>query len=776
MVFLCLMTNYVFSQKTTGKIYDAFTKEALVGAQIQFLTATQNGTISNADGNFELKTINENLMLKISCIGYISQEVKALNNLVIALQPNTQELESVVVTANRGTSLRSESPMAISQLSAKLIDETKANQAFEILNKTPGVMVSSLGNEQHFMSIRQPMGTSPYYLYLEDGLPMRPLGIFNHNAMLEINQFTLSSIEVVKGPVSSIYGPEAVGGAVNFVMQKPTIVPTAKIGFQVDNWGFRRLQFGAGAKIKKIGFYIGGLSSKQTNSWMTNSDYTKTAINARLEYYFSSNTRLIGSLVYGKYFSEMSGSIDSVAFYNKQYKSIANFAYRKSDSYRTRFTLEHDWNKHTKSFLTLFYRNNKLGQNPAYAIRWDPVLSTKNDPQKAKGEVNSNDFESIGAVSQHSISFEPLKSKIILGTVFDHTINDFYAYFLALKANLNTGNKSVANYEIIKERPDSMLVNYNGIINNFATYAQYDLEPLKNLHLSLGIRYDVMHLSYSNYINNTNGKIAYKCFTPKIGATYNLNKNTGFYGNYAQGFSPPSLTAIFRPKPNTQPVEFYTNLKPAYFDNYEIGAWATILQNTIKLDIALYLMKGKNELLNIRQSDNSTDYQSAGKTLHQGIEFGLTANPSEQIAFRLGGTTALHRFEDFQVSAKETDKLKKLDKKIMPNSPLWTINTEWNYYPNWFKNFRISNEWQYVSGWYQNQINTSKSKGYIFLNLRAGYTWKSIEIYTNIMNLTDELYATTSAKGNNSTDRTNYYAGTPRTYLVGIQYNWAGKK
>ncbi|WP_204320445.1 hypothetical protein, partial [Klebsiella pneumoniae] len=88
-----------------------------------------------------------------------------------------------------------------------------------------------------------------------------------------------SSMEVVKGPVSSIYGPEAVGGAINFIMQRPTLVPTAKLGIQVDNWGYKRVQFGAGAKIKKFGFYIGGLSSLQTNSWMAASHYNKTSVN-----------------------------------------------------------------------------------------------------------------------------------------------------------------------------------------------------------------------------------------------------------------------------------------------------------------------------------------------------------------------------------------------------------------------------------------------------------------------------------------------------------------
>ncbi|MFC3335785.1 TonB-dependent receptor plug domain-containing protein [Flavobacterium palustre] len=116
------------------------------------------------------------------------------------------ELENVFVTANRTATLRKETPVAISKLTAKTINETKAVAAYELVNKTPGVLMVNLGNEQHMMAIRQPMTTNAYYLYLEDGLPIRPMGIFNHNALLEINQFNLQNIEVIKGPVSSLYG------------------------------------------------------------------------------------------------------------------------------------------------------------------------------------------------------------------------------------------------------------------------------------------------------------------------------------------------------------------------------------------------------------------------------------------------------------------------------------------------------------------------------------------------------------------------------------------
>jgi iron complex outermembrane receptor protein len=777
-MLLGVNTYNTFAQnEIRGTVLDKETKEPVAGVSISSIDHT-TGTATGHDGSFILTSGKAIDTIVVSSFGFVTKRIPVMmgNSLTIALDPDVTTMDEVIITADREAALRSQSPVAISKLPPKLIDETKATQAFEILNKVPGVVMQSLNNEQHAMSIRQPMGTSAYYLYLEDGVPIRPLGIFNHNALLEINQFTISAVEVVKGPVSSIYGPEAVGGAVNFIMQRPTAVPTAKLGVQADNWGFRRVQFGAGAKIKRFGFYIGGLTSKQTDSWMASSDYDKTSINARLEYHITYNTRLIGNLIYGTYYSQMSGSVDSTAFYNREYVSTSDFTYRKSDAYRSRLTLEHDWKNGSKSFITLFQRNNKHGQNPAYMIRWNPTPSTTNNPAKAKGEINSNNFESYGVTAQHSHQLSFLNSRLIVGGVYDYSPNDYWAYQVNLNAQLRPDGKSVEQYTIAEERPDIRLVNYNAIIQNTAGYIQYNLQPVKCLRVSVGGRYDLMAFTYDNNINNTSGKKAYDRFTQKIGATYDLGKEIGVYVNYSQGFAPPGLTSVFRPRPNTNPVEFYTNLKPALFENYEIGGWMPVWKNKIHLEVAVYQMNGRNELLNIRQPDNSFDYQSAGKTLHRGVEFGLKFKPKDEFLFRFGGTNALHRFEDFKVSDNQTDIVKNLSGHSMPSSPGWIWNTEFYYYPKWLKNFRTSVEWQHVSGWYQNQINTVQYEGYDVFNFRIGYQWKHIEVYSNIMNLANTLYATGVSRGNNPADRSTFTAAAPRTFVFGIQYNFVSKK
>jgi iron complex outermembrane receptor protein len=716
------------------------------------------------------------IFLALLVIGHIAcaQDQKTKDTI------KTEELETVFITANRTATQRKATPVAISKITAKTINETKATSAYEIINKAPGVLMVNLGNEQHSMSIRQPMTTNAYYLYLEDGLPIRPMGIFNHNALLEINQFNLQNIEVVKGPVSSLYGPEAVGGTINLISLKPSINPEFKFGVQVDQWGYKRIQAAGGATVGRVGFHIAGISSLQENGWMTYSDYKKDNLNIRIDYNINDKTRLISNTMWGKYYSDMSGSVNEDAFYNRTYKSTTDFTYRKSDALRTRLTLEHDWNDNASSYITVYHRDNKLGQNPSYGIKWSPTIN----PTTAKGEVNSNNFKSYGTIGQHTQKFDFLNTKIVGGALYDYSPVTYWSYLLEMRAYLNPGapgKQTVDYYEILAERPDVKLASYTADIFNTAAYAQLSFNPIERLVITAGARYDNLKVEYNNALDNSTGTKIYDKPTFKAGVNYNPVQFTGIYGNYSQGFAPPGITSIFRTKPGTggttgKPAEFYYNLEPATFDNYEIGGWLSFLDGKLNFDYAVYYMEGKNELLSVRLPDNSTDYRSVGETRHKGVEFGGNYKISNQLNIRFGSTVAEHTFIDFKVSDKPTDALQNLNGKEMPAAPRWSGNSEISYYPNWLPKFRTSLEWQSIGNYYQDQINTVKYAGYDVFNFRAGYEWNSFEIYGNIINLTDKLYAYNVSKGNTASSQSTYTAAAPRTFMIGIQYNLSLKK
>ena len=209
------------------RVLNSITNEPIVGASLK--KGDKTISISNERGEFQVKEKGE---FTVSALGFKTAKISGAN--LIFLEESTQTLESVVVTASRQAATRAQTPVAIHKIGSALIQDTKALQLTEIINKVPGVVMLDYRNEQHGMGIRQPFGTSAYFLYMEDGLPLRPLGVFNHNALIESNLQGLNSVEVIKGPASSLYGPEAVGGAINLITKTAPGIPTAQIGYQVD--------------------------------------------------------------------------------------------------------------------------------------------------------------------------------------------------------------------------------------------------------------------------------------------------------------------------------------------------------------------------------------------------------------------------------------------------------------------------------------------------------------------------------------------------------------
>ncbi|WP_234735851.1 TonB-dependent receptor [Tellurirhabdus bombi] len=763
-----------------GKLFDALTKEPIPGVTV-LAVGTTAATMTDEQGAFRLNCPQPCESLKISHIGYKEQVLRAeAKPVLVALQPKVEDLQTVVVTASREAQARTEAPVAISRLSPVLIQETKPTNLYELINKTPGVVMANLNNEQHTMGIRQPFNTNAYFLYLEDGVPVRPMGVFNHNALIEMNVLAVSSVEVVKGPASSLYGPEAVGGAINFITHKPTVVPVVRVGILGDQWGYQRVQYGLGGMLnKRLGVYVGGFVARQRDGWQTRSDFDKISFNGRADYKFSDKTRLIGTFAYNNYDSQTGGSVDSIAFYKRQYTSTTDFTYRKVYALRSRLTLEHTWSGKSESFITAFYRDNSIKQNPNYSIRWQSGATT------ATGEINDNAFRSYGLIAQHSQRFSFLNSRLLVGGMFDYSPTDYYAYQTRLQALLRPDKKSVEKYTLLEELPNQFLSRYQANIHNSAVYAQFDAEPVARLRVSLGARYDRMAFDYENYLDESNGTKSYGQLTPKLGLTYDLGHSRGLYANVSRGFSPPGLTAIFRKRPVALPNgdAFYYNLQPAQFNNYEVGGWASFLSRKIYVDWAVYQMDGRNELLSIRQPDNSTDYQSVGQTRHRGVEYSLTYKPTAAWFFRFGGTNATHQFVDFALSNRQNDVLRNVNGYDMPQAPRWIANTEVTYKPRWAKGLRTSIEWQRISPWFQDQINTVRyadrgafgARGVSVLNFRAGYEWKGFELFTNILNLSNELYANGATRGNNATDRTTFTPAAPRTFTVGLQYEWSKK-
>jgi iron complex outermembrane receptor protein len=756
-----------YAQQATvrGTILDAQSQQPLPGVSVGTAGA---GTTTDASGRFALAAPAGARELTISFIGYNAQQVRMPTDgrpLTVRLEAAPVSLQGVVVSASREQEKRTEAPIAIGQVSAQLIADTKATAPYQLLNKVAGVYMVNLGNEQHMMAIRQPISTNAVYLYLEDGLPIRPIGIFNHNALYEINQAGVRSVEVVKGPASSLYGSNAIGGAVNFLTQRPTPLPTAGASVQGDNFGYRRVDASASGTVGKLGLYAGGYAARQRNSWQDYTDFDKESWTLRADYAFSAKTRLVGTGTYNYLNTQTPGTLDSLRFYSRSYASNNRFTNRVVTAVRSSLRLEHDWNPSQQTVLTGFYRYNSTGQLPSYYIsdvRLNGVYKSSN------GQVNNQSFNSYGGLVQHRADLGLLHSRLIVGGYFDYSPSTYYARYLDIQkdvaTNFYTGYTDTGRY----------LDDYRTNLYNAAAYAQVEVQATEALRVVGGLRYDRVQYKFSNNLSGsqTTKKASldnvYNIVAPKLGLTYALGPAQGVYANFSTGFQPPETGSLFSSR---QTIE----LKQANFSNYEVGGWLALLDRKLYLDLSLYQMEGRNEIVSILQADNTTQSENVGATRHRGIEYTLTYAPVSEVNFRLSGTNARHTYLEYSevVAGRNRD----YAGNRMVGAPTWLANAEVFYKPRFVPGARLGLEYQRVGAYYTNTANTRTYAGYNLLNLRLGYrlpqaALRGLDAWVNVLNISNALYATNATTNQYGT---TYVAAAPRTFTLGVGYTFAAR-
>jgi iron complex outermembrane recepter protein len=748
-----------------GKIIDAATKEPVSGATVH---CTQKdcpcACVANDAGEFEMKCMDCRTLF-VSYVGYSPQQLNVSNEKnIVSLTRNSTTLDEVVFSANRGEGVkRSDAPIAIAAINTKTIDDTKANTADQLLNKVSGVNMVNLGNEQHQMSIRQPMTTKSLFLYLEDGVPIRTSGLYNHNALLEMNLAAVKNIEVIKGPSSSLYGSEAIGGVVNFITAGPSAMPVVKLSLQGNDIGYRRTDLTASTTKGKWGLLLSGYYANKSNGGLEYTDFHKGILTGKADYRFSDKTLLSGSITYLNYYSDMAGGVDSAMFAGRSFSNPQTFTYRKVSALRYRSSLMHTWNENSKTTVTALYRDNAIGQNPAYRVKDDyhkvnDAYTGKKD--LAHGEINENSFNSYSFIAQHRQTLDWKKSVVIGGLSVDFSPSAYTADYIRI--NKDTLSGKYVSYQ----NADSTLTDYRTKLNNYAAFLNLEFNPVKRMRVVGSLRYDFFSYGFNNHLmpsafsGSPDTLNRFRRISPKIGFTYNVHTGMGIYANYSQGFVPPQVT------------ELYTGVKvpdlnASVFYNYEIGGWAQLFRNKVSVDLSLYRLAGTNEIIFVKLDDGSFVNQNAGRTLHRGLEFGMNAFLLPGVQARFSGAYSKHEFVEY------VEKGIKYNDNEMPDAPHWVWNGELWYKPLFVQNFRIGAELQRAGNYFVDPQNTAKYDGYYSLNIRSGYKFKGFEVWLNVLNSTNNYYSYITSK---SAFGYSYQLAEGRNFNVGVSYEFVKKQ
>jgi len=289
-----------------------------------------------------------------------------------ATAEQNEALQTVTITGEAKSN--NETTASVAAIKSKEIKRIKPAHPAEILNRQAGVHVNNLGGEGHMTAIRQPISTDAAYLFLEDGLPTRPSGLFNHNALYEVNIPQAQRIEIIKGPGSALYGSESIGGIINTITEPSPEHFEMEVNPEFGSFGWKRLLISTGDKVSKtLGARL-NFNMTDSEGYRDEADYSRGAVTLRLDGKIGERTRSKSILAFSKI--EQSG-VDSLDFDRYQAQSTYNRfandvgrrnvdAFRLSNEFTTRF------NAKNKLTVTPYFRDNQMELMPSWMLTYDP--------------------------------------------------------------------------------------------------------------------------------------------------------------------------------------------------------------------------------------------------------------------------------------------------------------------------------------------------------------------------------------------------------------------
>ena len=270
-IFLLVSLTSLICQekKIYGKVVDKDTNAPLFGANI--LVTGENketfGVSTDKSGNYSINIIRSGrYTLKATYIGYdeLIEKITIIpsdidRRLDIELSISAIQLQEYIVTASRGRREKiTDAPAAISIISARKIKTASYPNLGDYFKNIKGVDFTASGLDSYNLSARGFNSSfSSRLLTLTDGrmanVPSLRLIAYN---VIPVTSDDVEQIEVVLGPSSALYGPNAHSGVINIITKKPSEYEGTNLSYTIGSRDFRKWQVRHSEKKGKFGYKI----------------------------------------------------------------------------------------------------------------------------------------------------------------------------------------------------------------------------------------------------------------------------------------------------------------------------------------------------------------------------------------------------------------------------------------------------------------------------------------------------------------------------------------
>lgn len=220
------------------------------------LTGTQKGAATDESGVYKIVDVPLGKQtILVSALGYKTQSrtyiVTAEQEVILInfdLEADSAALDEVVVSGNLKPVSKLDSPVAIEVYSPTFFKKNPVPSIFESLQNVNGVRPQLNCNVCNTGDIHINGLEGPYTFVLIDGMPIVS-GLSTVYGLTGIPQSLIQRVEIVKGPASTLYGSEAVGGIINIITKNPFSAPEVSVESFASSWGEVNTDIGLGYNV-----------------------------------------------------------------------------------------------------------------------------------------------------------------------------------------------------------------------------------------------------------------------------------------------------------------------------------------------------------------------------------------------------------------------------------------------------------------------------------------------------------------------------------------------
>ena len=659
---------------------------------------------------------------------------------------SAQTLEEVIIDAAHIPLLLNQAPFAVDKLERKQIVRAQAQLGLdESLSSIPGLVFQNRFNfaQDLRISIRGFGARANFGIrgvkILVDGIPETLAD--GQGGVDSIDLTSIGSIEVLRGPSSSLYG-NASGGVISIEsdFDSPDDGIEARLAMGGNGYSKNQIHINGKSDNKQLS-YIASVSRLDIDGYRDHSEHKNSLFNARIRYVFNDESKL--KIVVNHTDQPQANDPGGV--------NLATLLDDRTAARDRNVTLNAGENL-KQSRVGLIYQRN-IGNNGEFSIRNYHVWRDFEGriPISSNGVIDINRYYSGGGIMyNHKGSLTGKRITSVVGIDYDHQDDDRQRF-----ENLNgqSGN------QVLNQREQ---------VTSTAIYLQNQLHLSDKWLFYSGLRYDEVRFNVDDYLDNNSGKRTLEQLSPMIATSFAINNYTSIYANISTSFETPTTVELAL----VDDTGLNSQLTPQEAKSYELGIKG-ILQNYFfssnsqhrqhKYTLSVFSIDVEQEIIAIEDDFGRDVFINAGKSSRQGIELSFKSQLSETFSSSLAYTYSDFSYKTF-VDKDNND----FSGNKLPGLPKDTLHAAMHYQHQ--AGFFASIETLYLGQFSLDNANTETMDSSLVTDIRGGYSFTidglSIEPFIGISNLFNEVYSANARI--NAFGGRFYESGPDRNLYAGV--------